>query len=115
MTVNPRRTTRVANTKVKVKLKLTDDGAKLDLTGQTKMEIWFRKPGSASPALKKAATNVSTANDTIIQYETEASFLDTIGPWRVEGYVEYGLAGVDGTFRSEVVEFTVEDNLDTAL
>lgn len=89
-----------------VKLTVTEDGANVDMSGASTLNLRFRKPDRT--VLNKTATYEAPniAKVTLSTAET-----DLPGPWEVQAYIT-GLSGWTGF--TEKVEFTVKDVIPAA-
>lgn len=61
-----------------------------DLTGQTAMRVYIRKPDVAGTVLTKTATLYGDLVDGRVQYVVESGVLDTNGEYRIEAEIEKG-------------------------
>lgn len=78
-----------------------------DLASATVLSMYFFKPGGTT-AIEKTASLTTDGTDGLIQYVVETEFLDTVGLWKVQGYIEY----VDGSLWStSKAEFYVNSNI----
>lgn len=83
------------------------DGDAIDVSSATVKYLYFEKPDYTR--LKKTAAFYTDGSDGIIQYTTIDGDIDTIGKWKVQGYVET----TDGDFFTEKYQFEVLSNLYT--
>src|SRR5678815_4285948 len=91
---------------VAVKTTIVEDGQTVDVSGVSTKQLIFKKPNGTK--VTKTASFLTDGTDGIIQYLTEAGFLDTVGIWSVQGYVVFP-GGFDGN--SDVMTFSVDRNL----
>ena len=77
----------------------------LDVSGATTIQLVFKPPASAS--VTKTATFTTDGTDGQIEYTTIANDLSETGKWKLQAYVVLP----SGSWRSEIVEFTVYENL----
>lgn len=82
-----------------------DGSAVLDISGASTKNIVFKKPTGAT--LTKAGSFFTDGTDGILQYTTLTGDLDTLRIWQAQ--VSLVLAA--GTWKTDVVEFTVHENL----
>jgi hypothetical protein len=74
---------------VALRLTITEYGTPINLSAATVKKIKFRAPGAAS-TIEKAATFTTDGSDGQVQCLTGAGDLDTIGTWKIQGYIELG-------------------------
>lgn len=84
---------------------LLDNNVAVDLTGQTVLELVFRKPSGAR--VTKTAALSGAASLGIIKYTTIAGDLDETGSWSLQAHITIPA----GDFRSEIGDFLVEPKI----
>lgn len=85
---------------------IKDDGSVVDLTGNSLLEIFLRKPDK-TVVTKVAVLSNSPGTDGKIRYVTISGDIDAAGCWKVQGHVVIPT----GDFKSRKDNFEVEDNL----
>ena len=86
------------------------DGTNDDISGGTKYEIEFRKPGGDTFLKDASVEGTGTLADPYRwQYIGEADVFTPDGLWGAQGIVEFG--GGTSKFRSRVVQFHVGRNI----
>lgn len=78
----------------------------VDLSVYSTKELMFGKPDKS--VVTKTASFYTDGTDGIIQYTSEADFLDQAGIWQVQGKV----STVGTSWKSNLVEFRVHKNLE---
>lgn len=92
---------------VAITLPIVDqDGNIIDVSSATTKTIYLRKPDGTT-ILTKTATFVTDGTDGEIQYVTVKDEIDTVGVWKVQGYVV--LSNLDD--HTVVSQFRVLKNL----
>lgn len=81
------------------------DGAVLDISSQTTLEIKLKKPNGA--AVTKTATFVTDGTNGLAKYTTIANDLDLDGRWSIQGYVVLP----SGEWHTKKGTFDVEENI----
>lgn len=77
----------------------------LDLTTATKRTLNVRQPSGA--AVSWTATTYGDAEDGVLTYTSGAGDFPAAGVYALQAYVELGVAGADGKFYGETVNFVV--------
>jgi hypothetical protein len=80
-------------------------GARLDLTGATTLEMFFRRPDGT--AFTRVALVIGLPASGVIGYTTIVGDLDQSGTWRLQGHVV--ISSLD--IKTAVGEFPVRDNV----
>ena len=94
------------NDRTTFELEILDDGVVVDVSTATTLEIIFLKPSGT--VVIKTATHSDDGVDGKIKYKAEEEFLDEIGLWKHQGYVELS-EGDD--YHSDIHSFKVHRNL----
>lgn len=81
---------------------LQDKGVAVDLTGNSALELVFRKPDGTR--LNKTAALSGGATLGVIKYTSISGDLDQIGSWSLQAHIIIP----NGDFRSEAGDFVVE-------
>lgn len=89
----------------------------VDISSASSMVVRFQKPDAAKTTIDKTASIYTggtngDGTDGIIQYITEAGFIDTKGKWKAQAIVSFTASG---PFHSSIVEIMVEKNLSVPL
>ena len=94
---------------VHLKFPITDqDNKPLDVSQATTLNLVFKKPDGS--IVVKTAALVNTGTDGLVEYVTEAGFLDQVKTWRVQcEIVDPNINNID--LPTEIGEFTVGGNL----
>lgn len=88
-------------------LEILERGAALEIPADAVMKIWALKPDKET-SVEWNATLHTDGTDGKIQYiTTQASDLDMVGSWRVQGHVEFG----GGKWSSSIGALQVFGNL----
>ena len=87
-----------------IRITLKDGSTVVDISATTTKQLIFGKPCGAA-SVTKTASFYTDGTDGILQYTTESGFLDTIGIWTVEAYIEFG--GGTQKWHSDISEFNV--------
>jgi len=80
------------------------DGPPRDITNDT-ITFRFKKPSGTT---SDKGASIVTAASGICQYVIESGLLDESGTWRIQAVL---VNGSTSTFRTEIGEFVVEENL----
>lgn len=84
---------------------IDQDGAVVDISAASVLQIIFGKPDRS--AVAKTAVLTNTGTDGKMHYVTVAEDLDQVGLWRAQGKVTNG----SGSWKSDEVTFSVARNL----
>lgn len=84
---------------------LKEDDIVVPVDSATVKTLNFLKPDSG--LVTKSASFTTDGIDGRIEYAVESGFLDELGTWKIQGYVEI----TSGKFSSSIGEFTVYDKL----
>ena len=84
---------------------IKDDGVVVDISAASVKEIIFKRQNGS--LLTKSASFTTDGTDGRIDYTTVSGDLTQVGIWNIQAKITLG----SGTWRSEVEEFEVFDNL----
>ena len=87
------------------RITLKEDGAIVPVNGATVQKIRFYRPEAG--VIEKTSVFTTDGTNGQIQYVAEAGFLNEVGTWKLQGYVELP----EGKWSSEIGVFTVSKNL----
>lgn len=93
---------RLGDVGVAIEITLQDGAVAVDLTGNTLLEMIFRKPSGAR--LIRTPVAVAPLTSGKLRYLTIAGDLDEVGGWNVQGHAMIP----SGDFRSETGVFEVQ-------
>jgi hypothetical protein len=81
------------------------DAVVIDISSATTKELIFESADGARSA--KAGVFATNGTDGVLDYTTEAAFLNIAGTWSIQGHVVIGAQD----FYTDIQQFTVIDNL----
>jgi len=87
------------------KCTIKDDTTAVDVSSATTLQIIFTKPNGSQ--LTKDASFYTDGTDGIIYYNSVSGDLDTVGTWKLQGYVVLS----SGSWKSDIKRFKVHRNL----
>lgn len=88
-----------------LRTRLLEGAAPLDVSAATEIILLFRTP--AGTCVSKPAAFATNGSDGLVQYATEADFLDVAGLWMMQAHVVMQT----GEWTSDPVSFRVKDRL----
>ena len=87
---------RVGDIGTAIKCTIKDDTTSVNLVGCEVAQLIFTKPDGTS--VTRDASFFTDGSDGVIQFVTTSGFLDQVGTWQIEGYIEMG----GGKWKSDI-------------
>ena len=79
-----------------IKCTFKDNITVVDISSSTIAQLIFTKPDGSS--VTKDGSFFTDGSDGVLQFVTTSGFLDQVGMWQIEGYIEMG----GGKWRSDI-------------